>query len=184
MKQLFVKSAKRSVTMLTLLMTSTMMLWAQIPNGYYNSANGKTGSELKTALHDIIKGHTSVGYNGLWTAYGTTDLDANGKIWDIYSNYRYTYRNDQCGTYSEEGDCYNREHTWPQSWFNEQATPKADLFHVYPTDGKVNGMRSNYPYGEVSKPDKTSGNGSKLGPCTTSGYSSTVFHIIILGTVG
>jgi hypothetical protein len=54
----------------------------------------------------------------------------------------------------------------------------ADMFHIYPTDGKVNGMRNNYPYGTVSSPTYTSANGSKLGPCTFPGYTSTVFEPI------
>ena len=163
------------MTVMLLLLAATA-LKAQIPSGYYDNAAGKSGDELKTALHNIIKGHTSVGYSGLWNAYKTTDLKANGKIWDIYSNIEYTPGSGQCGTYQKEGDCYNREHTWPQSWFNEQETPKADLFHVYPTDGKVNGVRSSYPYGEVGTATYTSTNGSKLGNCTTTGYSGTVFE--------
>ena len=39
-------------------------------------------------------------------------------------------------------------------------------------------MRSNYPYGEVSSPTYTSDNGSKLGPCSYSGYTGTVFEPI------
>ena len=150
-------------------------LWAQIPTGYYNSATGKTGDELKVALHNVIKDHHVVSYAGLLNAYAYTDCDANGKIWDIYSNYHFDL-NGTCGEYTMEGDCWNREHTWPQSWFNESTTPRSDLFHVYPTDGYVNNRRSSYPYGEVSHPTYTSGNGSKLGPCVTSGYSGTVFE--------
>lgn len=150
---------------------------AQIPNGYYDNALGKTGDELKLALHSIIKGHHIVSYGGLLDAFAYTDCDSNGKIWDIYSNYHYSL-NGVCGSYQEEGDCWNREHTWPQSWFNESSTPRSDLFHVYPTDGFVNGQRSNYPYGEVNHPSYTSGNGSKLGPCVTPGYSGKVFEPI------
>jgi hypothetical protein len=51
-----------------------------------------------------------------------------------------------------------------------------DMFHLVPTDGKVNGMRSNYPFGEVSNPTYTSGNGSKLGPCSFPGYAGIVFE--------
>ena len=54
-------------------------------------------------------------------------------------------------------------------------------FHAHfitPTDGKVNGMRDNYPYGTVSSPSWTSLNGSKLGPCTWPGYTATVFEPI------
>ena len=114
--------------------------------------------------------------------FGTSILISStvrvGKIWDIYSNIEYSPSSGICGEYEQEGDCWNREHTWPQSWFNEQTTPRSDLFHVYPTDGFVNGQRSNYPYGEVNRPIYTSGNGSKLGPCVTSGYSGRVFEPI------
>ena len=156
---------------------SALALTAQIPNGYYNAANGKTGDELKEALHDIIKGHHVVSYSGLLNAFAYTDCKPNGKIWDIYSNYEYSLSGN-CGVYEHEGDCWNREHTWPQSWFNEQTTPRSDLFHVYPTDGYVNGQRSNYPYGEVGSYIYISGNGSKLGQCVTSGYSGRVFEPI------
>ena len=163
-------------TMFLLLALMSGSLSAQIPNGYYNNANGKTGDELKTALHDIIKGHHVVSYSGLLNAFAYTDCKPNGKIWDIYSNFEYSLSTGLCGEYEQEGDCWNREHTWPQSWFNEQTTPRSDLFHVYPTDGFVNGQRGNYPYGEVNNPIYTSGNGSKLGPCVTSGYSGRVFE--------
>ena len=169
---------KKTFSTLVLLVLASFGLWAQIPNGYYNSANGKTGDELKVALHDIIKGHQVVSYNGLLNAFAYTDCKPNGKIWDIYSNIEYSLNTGLCGEYEQEGDCWNREHTWPQSWFNESTTPRSDLFHVYPTDGFVNGQRSNYPYGEVNNPIYTSGNGSKLGPCVTSGYSGRVFEPI------
>ena len=164
--------------LLILLAIACITAQAQIPNGYYNNANGKTGDELKTALHDIIKGHHVVSYGGLLNAFAYTDCKPNGKIWDIYSNIEYSPSSGLCGDYEQEGDCWNREHTWPQSWFNESTTPRSDLFHVYPTDGFVNGQRSNYPYGEVNNPIYTSGNGSKLGPCVTSGYSGRVFEPI------
>ena len=169
---------KKALVTLFLLALTSLSIWAQIPNGYYNNANGKTGDELKIALHNIIKGHHVVSYNGLINAFAYTDCKPNGKIWDIYSNIEYSPTTGLCGEYEHEGDCWNREHTWPQSWFNEQTTPRSDLFHVYPTDGFVNGQRSNYPYGEVNRPIYTSGNGSKLGPCVTSGYSGRVFEPI------
>ena len=169
---------KKIYATLLLLALTSLGLMAQIPSGYYNNATGKTGDELKTALHDIIKGHHVVSYNGLLNAFAYTDCKPNGKIWDIYSDIEYSLNTGMCGDYEAEGDCWNREHTWPQSWFNESTTPRSDLFHVYPTDGYVNGQRSNYPYGEVNNPIYTSGNGSKLGKCSTSGYSGRVFEPI------
>lgn len=158
---------------------------AQIPAGYYNSAQGLTGNPLKVALHNIIDNHTVISYGNLWNAYPKTDKKPNGKVWDIYSDipggtppYQYTFITDQCGNYSGEGDCYNREHSWPQSWFNSVTGPVSDMFHIYPTDGKVNGERSNYPYGNVSAPTYTSLNGGKLGPSVDLGYTQTVFEPI------
>nr|WP_315029373.1 endonuclease [uncultured Chryseobacterium sp.] len=163
---------------------------AQAPAGYYNSANGLSGAALKTALSSIItNGHQDKGYNGLWTAYKTTDIDKDyendGTILDIYSEkpvgadpYNYKPGTNQCGTYSMEGNCYNREHVIPQSFFNEASPMVADIHFIRATDGKVNGMRSNYPYGKVGNATFTSKNGSKLGTSSSSGYSGTVFEPI------
>ena len=171
-----------------MLALASIIAQAQAPSGYYNSANGKTGEELKAALHDIIKDHTTISYQQIWNAFWSTDNKGNGVVWDMYSDipngtlpYTYQIGQNQCGEYSQEGDCYNREHSWPQSWFSgtEQSTPTRDLHHVFPTDGFVNSQRSNYPFGEVSNATWTSQNGSKLGTCKTAlGYSGTVFEPI------
>ena len=149
---------------------------AQIPTGYYNSANGLTGLTLKTALYNIIKGHTQGTYAGLYTSYQTTDNLPNGKVWDMYSTCTWTPGVKKCGNYSVVCDCYNREHSIPQSWFNEASPMVSDAFHVYPTDGKVNGQRSNYPFGECSGGTTLSGGKGRLGSCTFPGYSGTVFE--------
>ncbi len=158
---------------------------AQIPNGYYNSAQGLYGNNLKIALYNIIKNHTVLTYGSLWTSFQKTDVKPNGKVWDIYSYkpsgtqpYEYTFVTNQCGSYNSEGDCYNREHSWPQSWFNSSTAPTSDLFHIYPTDGKVNNDRGNYPYGKVGTVNLTTQNGGKLGNCISTGYNLTVFEPI------
>lgn len=167
-------------------------LWAGIvsvaqPANYYSTAEGKTGYDLKTALHNIIKNHNVQSYGSLWTHFQSTDKKPNGKVWDMYSDvpggtpaYEYSFGgSNQCGgSYSNEGDCYNREHSFPKSWFNLASPMYSDLFHLYPTDGYVNGMRWNHPFGEVANPEKVSTNGSKLGPCSYPGYSGTVFEPI------
>ncbi|MDA3854329.1 MAG: endonuclease [Bacteroidales bacterium] len=176
---------RKQVMMLILLLLS-VVAWGEEPDGYYDDAQGKSGVSLQMALHDIIDGHTSLSYTpGVWKAYETTDLKADGSVWDMYSDvpngtpaYTYTYSADQCGNYSGEGSCYNREHSFPKSWFSEQSPMVTDLFHVVPSDGYVNGKRSNYPFGEVGSASWTSTNGSKLGTCVTDGYSGTVFEPI------
>lgn len=165
---------------------------AQIPSGYYNNATGSSYA-LKTQLYNIIKGHTNRGYDGLWTTYSTSDRDNqyenDNSIMDIYSEnptatdpYKYTYGTNQCGTYSVEGNCYNREHIIPQSIFNENSPMVSDAHFIPPTDGKVNGMRANYPHGMVNSPTYTSQNGGKLGPNSNTGiaagYSGIVFEPI------
>ncbi len=163
--------------------------FSQIPAGYYNSAAGLNGEPLKIALHNIIDNHTTVDYSAIHAHYESTDKKPNGKVWDIYSSvasgtppYEYSFiLADQCGNYSQEGDCYNREHSWPKSWYGGEVMPMyTDLFLVYPSDGFVNGKRSNYPYGEVNSANWTSYNGSKLGNCVTPGYTQTVFEPIDL----
>jgi endonuclease I len=158
--------------------------FAQIPPGYYNPAIGLTGQPLRQALHNIIDNHTVASYSSLLTHFQTTDDKPNGKVWDIYSDvpsgtppYEYTF-GDNCGNYSGEGDCYNREHSWPQSWFNSASPMQSDMFHIYPTDGYVNGMRGNYPFSEVSNPTWTSQNGGRLGPSSYPGFSGTAFEPI------
>ncbi|MDE6630743.1 MAG: endonuclease, partial [Bacteroidales bacterium] len=146
------------------------------PEGYYEDAYGKSGYRLKTALHGIIKDHTEISYNGLWDAYKKTDARADGTVWDMYSDCEFTFGSNQCGTYKNECDCYNREHSFPKSWFNDGKPMYSDLFHLYPTDGYVNNRRGNNPFGEVKNPTYTSNNGGKLGPNATSGYAGTVFE--------
>ncbi|MDE5575392.1 MAG: endonuclease, partial [Bacteroidales bacterium] len=158
---------------------SFSLLRASAPDGYYQSAYGKSGFTLKSELASIIsKNHSVVSYDGLWEAFKSTDARSNGKVWDMYSNCDFTFGDDKCGNYSNECDCYNREHSFPKSWFNDSKPMYSDLFHLYPTDGKVNGMRGNHPFGEVSNPTSTFKNGSKLGKNSTPGYSGTVFEPI------
>lgn len=167
------------------LMVSANLVYAQAPSGYYDPANGLSGTPLQAALHNIIDNHTAISYAALWGAYPNTDKKANGKVWDMYSDvpggtppYEFTFGADQCGNYSGESSCYNREHSFPQSWFSENSPMVSDLFHIVPTDGYVNGRRSSFPYGKVGAASWTSLNGSKLGTCVSPGYTSTVFEPI------
>jgi endonuclease I len=164
----------------------TILLWiampvfalSQIPPGYYSTATG-TGATLKTQLHNIIKVHTVVNYDNLWDAFATTDDNPSGKVWDMYSSCTFTFVTNQCGSYTNECDCFNKEHSFPKSWFGGEVSPMySDLFHLVPTDGKVNGMRDNYAFGEVGTATFTSSNGSKLGTCNYPGYSGVVFEPI------
>ena len=158
-----------------------------MPQGYYDAAVNKSGNTLRVALHNIIKEHDTLSYNDLWQAFYTTDMRTDtDKIWDIYSDrpgsfpyYYFSFGSSQCGSYSDEGDCYNREHSVPNSWFGGSVAPMyTDLFHLYPTDGYVNSKRGNLPIGKVTNATWTSTNGSKVGTSNISGYSGQVFEPI------
>jgi endonuclease I/chitodextrinase len=178
---------RKLYTLLFLLLLNTA--FAQIPSGYYATSTG-TGYTLKTQLYNIIKGHTDNGYAGLYTIYQTSDVDNfyenDATVLDMYSEkpagidpYNYSTSSTQrCGTYSVEGDCYNREHIIPQSSFGSAAPMVSDAHFITPTDGKVNGQRSNHPHGTVATATWTSLNGSKLGSSSVSGYVGTVFEPI------
>ena len=178
----------KNATLLMSVLFFMMAVSAEIPEGYYDSATG-SGYTLKTQLHNIIDNHTVVSYDALWTHFQSTDVDNyyenNGSPLDMYSEnpsgpdpYNFTFISNQCGTYSGEGSCYNREHSFPKSWFNDASPMYSDIFHLYLTDGYVNGRRSNWPFGEVNAPTWTSLNGSKVGPCSYPGYTGTVFEPI------
>ncbi|KTF13250.1 endonuclease [Pseudoalteromonas sp. H105] len=161
------------------------------PTGYYVTAQGLTGYALKTELYNIIKGHNSQGYSAIWNFYDSasrdTSFENDNSILDRYSenptgqdSFSYVAVSDQCGTYRNEGDCYNREHSFPKSWFGGKVEPmNSDVHHIFATDGFVNSKRSNFPFGDVASATYTSSNGSKLGNATSSlNYSGTVFEPI------
>ena len=177
-KVCFVNGGRRSMALVVLLLSAMMAFGESMPD-YYKNANGKKGAALKTALCGIIYNRTARTYNDLWTDYYTTDVRSDGKIWDMYSNItNFRPGKDQAGSYSGEGDVYNREHSFPKSWFGGEVPPMyTDLNHLYPTDGYVNNKRSNFPFGETKGESYKSANGfSKLGKCTYPGYSGTVFE--------
>lgn len=157
---------------------------------YYDSITTQTGYALKTALYNIINNHTAQGYSAIWTFYQNTSLDNyyenDGSILDIYSenpngvdSYNYIKVTSQCGSYNSEADCYNREHSFPRSWFGGKVEPmNSDIHHIFATDGYVNSKRSSFPYGVVGSASFTSANNSKLGSSITAGYSGTVFEPI------
>ncbi|KAA1164019.1 endonuclease [Pseudoalteromonas distincta] len=161
------------------------------PTGYYVTAQGLSGYALKTELYNIIKDHNAQGYSAIWNFYDSSARDKyfenDNSILDMYSekpngsdSYNYTAVSDQCGNYSGEGGCYNREHSFPKSWFGGTIEPmNSDVHHIYATDGYVNSKRSNFPFGEVASASFTSTNGSKLGSAASSlNYSGTVFEPI------
>ena len=172
----------KKILILLLLVIATSAV-AQGPNDsgdYYKAADGQKGQALKTALHNIIKIKASGWtYDELKEAYTTTDKRPDGYLRDWYSNATYyTPGSPLAGGTSAEGQGYNREHLVPQSWFKEATPMKSDIFHVVPTDAKINNNRGSDPLGEVGSSYSQSKNGySKWGMARSGlGYSGQVFE--------
>ena len=164
------------------LIATSVLSAAEQPANYYKAAEGSKQKELLTKLCSIISANTKViSYDNLFEdAYPYTDAE-NGYLIDMYSNVQYSINDSRINkNYSNVGQSINREHAFPQSWFKKEPPMKSDIFHVYPTDGYVNNQRSSYPYGECEGGVRIT-NGSyygkgRLGNCTASGYSGTVWE--------
>ncbi len=150
----------------------TVSAFAQIPSGYYQEADGKTKSALKTALHNAIKSHKVISYGGLWEAYETTDVvpGTEDQIFDMFSTYEYYY--------SSRGQEVNREHVVPQSWWGggNIADTYSDLFNVYPSDATANSNKSNYPLGEITGKVTFDNGRIRIGKADQSGGAPYVFE--------
>ncbi len=135
-------------------------LYAQVPAGYYDAAQGKTGEQLKTALHNIIKGHTEFSYSSLWDILSATDEDPknHNNVILIYTGISRA-KTDHGGNIGQ----WNREHVWAKSHGDFGTTPPAgtDAHHIRPADVKVNGLRGHLDFD----------NGGTLVPGTDSCYS-------------
>ncbi len=148
-----------------------------IPAGYYNAVAGLNCGPLKTALCNIItSGQFALNYSTIDNIEIPivdtirSDDALRSIIWDVYSNNNtgpepFEFNSSQtptggfCGGSSPStvGVCWNKEHTFPRSWFklggtSYQQPTEADLYLVRPTDAKINSERGNIPYSTVGTP--------------------------------
>lgn len=139
--------------------------WPGEPECSYENLNGMTSSALRKALCKDISQHTMLSYNQIRGDKAKVDVRADGKIWDIYSGYDF-YLSDYCSNIDiVEGECYNREHVLPKSWWGGSTSEPmyTDLHHVYSVDAMANDKRSAWIYDEVKSTSWSNNLGSKLG---------------------
>lgn len=120
---------------------------------YYKDAIGKKGLALKTALHEIIDGHTELDYGEVWAALRETDEDPNNS-----NNVILFYSGDSRSKSRNGGNVgdWNREHTWAKSHgnFGTSKGPGTDIHHLRPTDVQVNSSRGNLDFDNGGSPVK------------------------------
>lgn len=169
-----------SKTKQTLLLLAVFVLpaTAQIPSGYYQTAGGKSGSKLKTALFQIINPHTVLSYGSLWNYYPTTDCvpTNTAQVWDMYS---------PNVTYFSNHSSMEKEHCVPKSWWNEddiyattgsQTSQYTDLFNLYPANADANQAKLNYPLSEIGSTSSFDNASSKVGNSVFAGYTGVAFE--------
>lgn len=124
----------------TILVLAAFTCFSQIPDGYYDNAEGLTGDELKTALNDIIDNHTEFDYGDLRYILDETDQDPNDS-----NNLILLYKGNSISSVWDAGATWNREHVWAKSHGDFGNTPPAgtDLHHIRPADPSVNSSRGN-----------------------------------------
>ena len=137
-------------------------------NLYYRSTENKSEQELKDALSTrLAQGYNQLSYNqardemymiidnqktnGQGAAQNTLEGVYTGSIVSNYTN-----RTDA------QSQGFNTEHTFPQSFFNQNLPMRSDLFHLFPTLATANSERGNFPFGVVSQASWQMG-GSKRG---------------------
>lgn len=146
--------------------------------------------DLKTELHNLIKkqtyriAYTSTSYD-VWDAMLHSDVRINDAgtdtiTWDVFTDKPFTtgeFEFDPCigragvATCTTEGSCYQREHSFPKSWWGGGTTANdtayTDMHHLMPADGSLNMAKSNYSPGVVVTPSTIGTNGYKVGTNTS-----------------
>ncbi|MEV6210427.1 endonuclease [Kitasatospora sp. NPDC051914] len=118
---------------------------------YYRTALGKSGTELKSALHTIISSQSRISYDAVWNALKATDQDPNNSS-NVILLYSGTSRSKSLNG-GDVGD-WNREHVWAQSHgnFGTSAGPGTDLHHLRAADVQVNSIRGNKDFDRGGSP--------------------------------
>lgn len=125
---------------------------------YYRPVEGLKKSELKTALHELIRPERVLSYGGkgegyTWSGFAVTDRMPDGTVRDRYSGETREFN----GLNAVEG--MNIEHSFANSWWGHAVNDAyRDLFNLFPSDGTANGRKSNHPIGVVTEtPDFDNG---------------------------
>lgn len=126
-----------------------------IPQEYYQDANGVSGEDLKQAIYQIIGNHVVFPYTSsstdTWDILQLSDQDPtnNDNILLVYTGRSQDkgYR-DGCNCYSDyengtHSNSWNREHVWPKShgFPDDEDVAYTDVHNLKPCDRSVNSSR-------------------------------------------
>jgi len=134
-----------------------------LPDGFYNSANGLQDGALKDQLKSLIRDHTPIPYgagaNKTWGVFYYSDRDEEGYCMDMYCDDWYKFTS--VGT--AVTGC-NIEHSFAKSWWGgAENDAYKDCYHLNPSNATANSARSNYPLGVPEKDLKSNTGSLKVG---------------------
>ena len=148
------RDLQRMMILFFALVFSLSQAFSQAPANYYSSTNDLSGVELKVALHNIIKAHTTFPYTSsgtdVWDILKLSDRDpANPANVILF----YTGWSVNAAQEYANGAGWNREHVWAKSHgpFSEDVKgPGTDCHALRPCDVSVNSARNNrhFDYGD------------------------------------
>ena len=135
------------------------------PIGYYNGTENLSGEQLKSALHEIIKGHVDFSSSRAKDIINYSDADPDNPD-NVILFYLQESRN--ADNYGTGGDYINREHVWAKSHgnFADWRPMDGDAFNLRPADASVNEDRGNKDFDDVNP------NGTQHPEATECWYSS------------
>jgi endonuclease I len=131
---------------LHILLLTSFISFAQIPVGYYATAENNADDDLKYALNQIIDNHTEFPYTDFatdtWDILKETDRDPNNSsnVILIYSGVSVDGQQEY-----NSGSGWTREHVWAKSRgdFGTELGPGTDVHALRPLDNSTNSTRSN-----------------------------------------
>jgi endonuclease I len=143
---------KTIINLLLFLFAGLFSSWAQIPDGYYDDAIGKTGEDLKAALHEIIDDHVEYSYGDLRDFIlpeSDEDPDNSDNVLLLYSG----VSRDKDDFGGNNGQ-WNREHVWAKSHgdFDNYPPEGTDAHHVRACDVRINNIRGNLDFDNGGSP--------------------------------
>ncbi len=126
-------------------MLCIIMAYADIPSGYYDSAEGLSEQALRSALHNIIDDHTVKSYGDARYILDETDQDPGNS-----SNIILVYTGNSVSNSWDSGETWNREHVWSKShgFPDETDIAYSDLHNLKPCHPDVNTDRSDKDFDE------------------------------------
>jgi len=133
----------------SLLKSSCLVKWEKIKSTQniseeYSVLENLCGEDLKHKILEISKNNIDLGYSLAREIMFSVLDNVSGVVCSVYSELCLST------DHIPDSSVMNCEHSWPQS-LGAVGIAKDDLHHLFPVESKINSVRGNKPFCEVSK---------------------------------